>query len=482
MRINNLILLSSHVGSNAIKNPSTFWVIGIFNVLLLFALFSGYFSLRQHQHSVAQYSHEVRERWEKSPDKHPHRMAHYGYVAFRQKFPLSFFDFGMDSFVGNVIFLEAHRQNTVNFSEASLSNGLLRFGEISAGMILQLLLPLLLFFWGFDLISSERENGTLRILLTQGISWQELIVGKVLGLFSLVLAIFIPAAVIGFLFLLSNDSTYQNPQSFLRFFVLIISYLIYFLILSFLAVFVSAKSKTSKSSLITLIGFWLVFTLILPKISQVAGKNIFPSPSKIEFDTAVEQELIKQGDSHNPDDPHFAALKDSLLKVYQVDSTHLLPFNYSGFVMREGERLSAETFNCHQEKLIGIYLNQQQVVRMTAFFNPFMAIKNLSMALSGTDYATYQNFQQQAEAYRYKLAQTMNELQIKFIDNRVKSSADKGAIISQKYWSDFPDFEYRFLPFNRVFHHEIISVVSLIAWLLGLLALIKFNSNRFKAF
>jgi ABC-2 type transport system permease protein len=471
MRNKKLKLISKQVWASKIKNSSTLWLIGIFNVLMLFALFSGHKNLVNQQETVEHYSHEVRERWENRPDKHPHRMAHYGYVAFRNRFPLSFFDFGMDSYVGNAVFLEAHKQNTVNFSEASISNGLLRFGEISAGMILQLLLPLLIFFWGFDLVAREREQGTLRILLTQGVSWAELILGKSLGLFALALSIFIPSVIIGFILLFFNEFTSENPQSHLRFYFLIISYLAYFFILSVLAILVSAKAKSSKSALTSLIGFWLFFTLILPKVSQVVGQSLFPSPSKIEFDTKVEQKLIKQGDSHNPNDPHFKALKDSLLTTYKVDSTHKLPFNYSGYVMREGEKLSAETYKKHQAVLVEIYKKQQNVVRFTAFLNPYMAIKNLSMALSGTDYSAYNDFQNQAEDFRYKLAQTMNELQIKYIANKVKSSADKKAIISSKNWKDLPDFHHQFLNLGMILKNEIVSIISLILWIMVVLGI-----------
>jgi ABC-2 type transport system permease protein len=482
MRFKILKILARQVWNSILKNKGTLVLIGIFNVMLLLALFSGYSHFHQQQSSVKEYSHEVRERWENSPDKHPHRMAHYGYVVFRQKFPLSFFDFGMDSYLGNAVFLEAHRQNTVNFSEASLSNGLLRFGEISASMILQLLLPLLLFFWGFDVVARERENGTLRILLTQGISWQELITGKALGLFYLSLTIFLPAVLISFILLLLSNVGIDASQSFIRFLTIVAFYLIYIFVIALLAVYVSARSSNAKSALIKLIGCWLVFTLILPKVSQVAGQSLFPSPSKVEFDTAVEAELIQQGDSHDPNDPHYKALKDSLLNAYQVDSTHKLPFNYGGYVMREGERLSAETYIRHQEKLVGIYQQQQNAVRLTAFINPFMAIKNLSMALSGTDYGTYNDFQNQVEVYRYKQAQAMNELQIKLISNTIKSSSAKEGAISSQHWKDFPDFNYRFLPFAKVFSNEIISVISLFLWIFGLFFLIRINSKRLKAF
>ncbi len=482
MRLKPIKLLSKQVYRSLLKNSSTRWLIAIFNALLFFALLAGYYNLTHQQETSKHYSHEVRERWESRPDKHPHRMAHYGYVAFRQRFPLSFFDFGMDSYLGNAVFLEAHRQNTVNFSEASLSNGLLRFGEISAGMILQLLFPLLIFFWGFDLIAREREHGTLRILLTQGVSWPELILGKSLGLFYLVASIVAPAVVLGFILLLFNAFSHQNPQAYLRYFLLILGYLIYFFVLALLAVLVSAKARSSKSALIQLIGFWLFFTLMLPKVSQVAGQAIFPAPSKIEFDTTVEQQLIRQGDSHNPNDPHFKALKDSLLAAHGVDSTHKLPFNYGGYVMAEGERLSAETYKEHQAKLVETYRKQQNVVRLMSFVNPYIGIKNLSMALAGTDYAAYNDFATQAEDYRYQLAQTMNQLQIKHIGNNTKSSANKQSIISRKYWAAFPDFTYRFLAFGQVFKHEILSVLSLMVWLVGLLVLVNYATKQLKAF
>jgi ABC-2 type transport system permease protein len=482
MRITILKLLSRQVWSSKMSNPGTLWLIGIVNILVVFALISGFKNLNQRQKTEEHYSQEVRERWESRPDKHPHRMAHYGYVAFRQRFPLSFFDFGMDSYLGNAVFLEAHRQNTVNFSEASLSNGLLRFGEISAGMILQLLLPLLIFFWGFDLVAREREHGTLRILLTQGVSWQEIIVGKSLGLFYLALSVFIPSAVLGLALLFFSEYTTENPQLYLRYLLLIISYLVYFFVLAALAVYVSARAKSSKSALIQLIGVWLFFTLMLPKLSQVAGQNIFPTPSKIEFDTTVEQELIQQGDSHNPNDPHFKALKDSLLAAYKVDSTHKLPFNYAGYVMREGEKLSTETYKKHEAQLVETYQKQQNVVRLTAFFNPYVAIKNLSMALSGTDYAAYNDFQHQAEEFRYQLAQTMNELQIKYISNKVKSSADKNAVISKKNWADLPDFQPQFLAIGEVCQNEILSSISLVLWVLGLGVLVKYSVKNLKAF
>ncbi|MEM6317450.1 MAG: DUF3526 domain-containing protein [Bacteroidota bacterium] len=478
MRFQKIKLISQHTFQNLRKASSTKWLVGLFNGLLFFALIAAFAYQQQQQHTVEHYSADVRERWESSPDKHPHRMAHYGYVAFRQKYPLSFFDYGLDSYVGNVVFLEAHRQNSVNFSEASLSNGLVRFGEISAALILQLLVPLLIFFWGFGLIAGERETGTLRLILSQGVSWSELIMGKSLGLFALSLLLFVPTILLALILLFVGDFT---TDGLLSYGTLSISYLAYLFIMSLLAVWVSAKSQTSKNALIQLIGCWLFFTLLLPKLSQVAGQVFVPTPSQIEFDTVVEHELIKLGDSHNPDDPHYQAIKDSVLAANNVSSVKELDFNYSGLIMREGEKLSTEVYRRHQAELMEQYQRQQNIVGWTAFLNPYIAMKNVSMALSGTDFHAFRNFQNQSEAYRYNLAQTMNNWQIKFIANNTSSST-KGAVLDKQFWKDFADFEHEQLSFATILGNEKMSLLALVLWLGGLLFLVRFSTGGLKAF
>lgn len=470
-------IIARQVISQFVKSKSTKWLFAFFVVFLAFALWIGEKDRERHQHLAQHYSQDVRQKWEASPDKHPHRMAHYGYVVFRQKFPLSFFDFGMDAYTGKSVFLEAHKQNTVNFSEAAHSSSLLRFGQISVAMILQLLVPLFLFFLGSDLIAKEREQGILKLLFTQGISWQSLIFGKTIGLFLASLFILVPTALLGLIFLLANDF---EIDLMIRYVVLILAYAFYFLIISLITILVSAQSKTAKSSLMKLLGCWLFFMLILPRIAQVAGQSMYPAPSKIEFDKTVEAELIKQGDSHNPDDPHYKALKDSILHVYKVDSVQKLPFNYSGFVMKEGEKLSSITYNRHKAQLNKIYENQQSVFRLTAFTNPFAAIKNISMATTGTDFHSYHNFQEQAEKYRYQLAQTMNELQIKHISNKVKSSSDKNAKVGYHEWLNFPDFKQCFSPIQSAFKTEKVSFIALFLWVMLLLIPIRYANRFFK--
>ena len=478
MRISVSNQIARQVWRSLFRTQSTLVLMALVALMIGYAAYSGIGLYNSQQRIRNNYEKEVRSRWENRPDKHPHRMAHYGYLVFRPKHPMSFFDFGLESYTGNAIFLEAHKQNTANFSEASFSTGLLRFGEISVAMILQLLIPLFIIFLGFNVVSSEREANTLKLLLSQGASWREIIAGKSMGLFLVATVLFLPATLLALGSGMVQESAQSGTHNLLRALLLLGAYGIYFAVVCVGTVAVSTLSRSSKTALATLIGLWLMLGIVLPRATQALGNSLYPSPSKIEFETTIEKDLIQKGDSHNPDDPHYKALKDSVLAANRVESVDQLPFNYSGFQMKEGERISAELYNQHLGRLLAIYQKQNSVARFTAFFNPYTAIRNVSMVLCGTDFATYMDFQQQAEAYRYRLAQHMNELQIKLISSQKQGEYDKPYTISKTNWSAFPDFDYRPAPLTEAFGSEPISFLALLFWVVLVGVGIRYLSKK----
>jgi ABC-2 type transport system permease protein len=247
------------------------------------------------------------------------------------------------------------------------------------------------------------------------------------------------------------------------------------------AVLISASSKTSKKALVSLIGIWLIFTIILPRTTQAIGAYLYEAPSKIQFNSDIEKDILKQGDSHNPNDVHYKAIKDSLLRAYKVDSVQKLPFNYSGFIMTEGEKISSNIYNKHLEELLKIYARQNSFSKAVSFFNPYIAMKNLSMGLSNTDYDSYIDFQKQAEKYRYGMAQKMNALQVKYISNKKPGPNDKPLTIGREHWADVEEFHYEPKGVWEVLKTEIVSVISILLWVILLFVLIRIAAKNLKA-
>lgn len=481
MRKEIVFLIAKQFWRNTFKSKAIYFLLAVFVVLLVYAAYNGYKYYSVQNDIRTTHQKNARKSWEDNSDKHPHRMAHFGSFAFRVKHKLSMFDFGMESFTGNAVFLEAHKQNTVNFSEASFSTGLLRFGEISMAMLLQIILPLIIFFLGFGAVASEKENGTLKLLLNQGALRKEIIIGKSLALMGLALLFYIPAVLAMVIQLCITDNASMGGNEFVRAISLAAVYAIFLWVICVITVSISALSKTAKEALLKLLGVWLLFAILLPKTMQAAGNYFFPSPSKFEFETAVEKDLIKEGDSHNPDDPHFKAIKDSLLRTYKIDSVQQLPFNYGGYLNMVSEQLSTEIYNRHLSALNYTFQKQNNFSRLASFINPVNAVKDFSMAYAGTDFAAYTHFQQQAEAYRYNLAQAMNTLQKDYISNKKQLETDKPYTVSHNHWSAFPDFECRFLGIHEVFKTSAISLAAITIWLLLSVLFISIVSRKTKA-
>lgn len=461
-------------------NKATLVLTILLGLSLCLATYVGWQNFKTQNNQRLYYKNMVRAQWLSKPDKHPHRMAHYGYLAFREKHELSFFDFGIESFAGVSIFLEAHKQNTVNFSEAGFSNGMLRFGEISIAMVLQLLVPLLIFFLGYNSISAERESGTLKILLCQNVSWKKLLWGKTLGIIGVALTIFIPLILLTILLWASLSHWQISIDASLRLLILVLSYSIYFFIVSALTILVSAFQRSSKTALITLLSCWIFFVILMPRIVQAIGTKIHPTPSKIEFADAISEDIHKQGDSHDPNDPHFASIKDSLLRKYQVDDVKKLPFNYGGYIMAEGERITSGIYSDHQRQLNNTFDKQNSFTVFAGLLNPYLSLKQISMALTASDFKTYVDFQNQAEAYRYGLAQKMNKLQIDKISNHAPGEHEKPLSISKSNWAEQPDFNYKFDHLSNVLKHELLSLMALFTWFIAIVFLLQYSSKWIK--
>lgn len=473
------MLVTKYFFKNISAQKSFYILIFFMMLLLLFGGYSGWKQVKLHNEMMDKYQTEARQDWINNPDKHPHRMAHYGNYAFRPSASLGFFDTGLERYLGNSIYLEAHVQNSNNFSDSEYATGLIRFGTLDLAMILQYLVPLFIFFIGFSCISSEYENGTLKLGLSQGISWIQLMAGKWFGVFGTVLFILLPAILFTGVWLIR--SPFSNADMVYRFIFLFIAYSAYLSLWSLITVLVSAHSHTSRGALNALIGIWFMAFILMPKVTQTIGSAFYKIPSKASFESGIEAEIVKVGDSHNPDDPHYQSLKDSILKLYQVDSINQLPVNYAGLQMKEGERISSEIHASHHKNLIQIYRKQNDLGKWCSLVNPYMTIKNLSMTLCGTDFETYVDFQQQAEDYRYLVSQKMNELQIQYISNQAKGSSDKRHILSQQHWGELQPFIYHSHSWKRVLGVEKWSILSICLWSFGMLCVLIYSSEKLKA-
>ena len=208
------------------KSPSLWLLFIMIQLLLAVALYTGW---QQFQHSVQTQTAAqtlVEQQWQAQPDRHPHRVAHFGHFAFRPPSALSFFDLGVNAWVGDSIFLEAHKQNSANFANDQDGGTLLRFSELSSANILLTIWPLLIIGLGFASISGEQKSGTLRQLMSMGVSFRTLIVGKSLSYLFLSVLFILPVFIFS-LVLATNAGATFSSEGVIRLLLLFGVYLLY---------------------------------------------------------------------------------------------------------------------------------------------------------------------------------------------------------------------------------------------------------------
>jgi ABC-2 type transport system permease protein len=450
-------------------------------MVLILSIIAAYTSTTHQQASDAlrsRFQAQANAEFANQPNRHPHRMVHYGHFAFRPLGALAAFDSGVDPFTGNMIYLEGHRQNSANFGDVRQSSLLVRFGQLTPSFVLQALAPLVLIFIGFGAVSRERERGTLRQVFAHGVTARRFLHGKLAALV-FVSGLSLLPAVLAILYLIAAEAAPLLPAA-----LLIGGYALYLLIWAGLIVLVSAISKQGRTSLLLLVGLWAVTVILLPRIAPDIALAANPLPTRLENDIAIQRDLRAMGDSHNPDDPYFAAFKARVLKQYGVTRVEDLPVNYRGLLAVEGEKLTSTLFDEYARRSFATQAAQSRVMDGFALLSPNIALRRTSMAAAGTDLDGHKRFLDQAEAYRFALVQRLNQLQADAVSAEDDANKNNDSVvaerrrISAKNWQAMPQFAFQPQSTSEKVRAALPGLGLLAGWLLVIALAFPFAARR----
>ncbi len=444
--------------------------LALLTVLTLVASLTAWESRRAADAERARYQAQANQEFEAQPDRHPHRMVHYGHFVFRPLNPLAAFDAGIDAYTGHTLFLEGHRQNSANFGDVRQSSLLLRFGQLTPAFVLQVLAPLLLVFLGHASLARERESGTLRILLAQGVRPGQIVRGKLLALAGAAALALLPAALA-----LAWMGALSQP---LRSAALLAGHALWLLLWALAVVGLSALFARRRDALLCLLALWTVTVILVPRLAADTAAYAHGLPTRLESDIAVARDLAAMGDSHNPDDPYFAGFRQKVLAQYGVARVEDLPVNYKGLLGMEGERMTSGLFNRYAADSFDRQGRQSAWMDRAGLISPLVALRRLSMATAGTDLASYRRFLEQGEHYRYTLIQSLNRLQaekIRYADDRNPTRQNR---VNRTHWHSTAHFQYLPATPAAVLESVLPAAATLLAWLAALLALLAFSARR----
>jgi ABC-2 type transport system permease protein len=408
--------------------------------------------VRQHEEAQA----ATRAQWLGQTKKNPHSAAHYGVYAFKPASPLAIVDTGVDPYLGVAVWLEAHKQNEFRYRPAQDRTALQRFGEMSAAEALQILVPLFIVLLTFSAFAGEREQGTLRQLLSLGVRPRDLALGKAFGIAAALGLVLVPAAVLGVIALaLSSDGALLLDQPS-RALWLVAFYLLYFAIIIAVSLGVSARARSTRVALLVLLTFWFANSLVAPRVSADLAAWLYPTPSAVEFQKSMDADLNDQQELRQ----RLERRKAELLQRYNAASIDVVPVAFSGVSLQEGENHGNEVFDRHYGRLFDIYDRQNAAVQFSSLVAPMLAMRTISMGLAGTDFQQHRDFVSAAEDYRRLIQRTMN-------DDITAHPTKRGGVYlaGPELWEKVPPFEYVAPPASWVIGHTAWSAAILGLWL-----------------
>jgi len=173
----------------------------------------------------------------------------------------------------------------------------LLFGKVDLAFVVTSIISLLALVLIFDSISGEKENGTLKVILSNPVSRSSILLSKLIGNCFVLMIPFMVAISIGFL-ILSVSGTISPWQSdfFTRFILIIATTLLFIFCFFLVGILVSTLTSRSITALIGVLFLWVILAIIFPRASTMMAEVIYPVKSQqvVETEKAFQKESIEK--------------------------------------------------------------------------------------------------------------------------------------------------------------------------------------------
>ncbi|MEM7187302.1 MAG: ABC transporter permease subunit, partial [Bacteroidota bacterium] len=199
----------------------------------------------------------------------------------------------------------------LNFTEMTSPVQLL-FGSFDLAFVIVYLLPLLIIAFSYNVLSAERESGSLRLLVSQPINLRYWVLQK-LGLRFFWLSLLVIVTLI-IAFLTMDVAIGNELSAFFSLVALTIAYMLFWFALAFI---INLWGSSSARNAVSMLGLWVLLVLLVPSVLNQFGASMYPMPSrtvminemrtkKIEV-AKIQDEIL---DNYLRDHPEYA-LNDS---------------------------------------------------------------------------------------------------------------------------------------------------------------------------
>lgn len=157
------------------------------------------------------------------------------------------------------------------------------FPTVDMVFIIGVIVSLLIFMLTYDGISGERDEGTLKVVLSCPVPRDRMLIGKWLGGFLSLIIPFVTSWLLIMILLLVNRSVSLSADDLGRMIAIFMVSILYVAVVFSLSLMVSAMVKRSATAILTLLFVWVVFIVMVPSLSTPAAYLMVDPPGVQDF-------------------------------------------------------------------------------------------------------------------------------------------------------------------------------------------------------
>lgn len=387
----------NHEIRSLLKSHRVIWALTVFSVLFFLIFFLRVENLRL---SINQYIKNI-----EVTENALERAVNYSFLnprAILKPKPFSVYNEGFTSEYGNVIntrfFEPILKPEVLNTESNDFFNDSVR---MDITFLVTFFLSLFIFLISYDSVNSEKQTGTLRVLLTWDFKKALFLYKKIFGIFIFVFFVFSLPYLLSGLYLLITFGDFIGKSFFLSFSLYWISVMLFIFLMSIFGVFTSLISYKPNKSLVYALSIWLFMTVILPVgwdylISENINKNRLSTHinNYREIDNEMANILKNLPDEANPDKVGHYSWNGGYHYNVTVTGhrwTNEVRRNYIKYI---NDNYYPELKKLENENLQIMLLrnNRENLKSMFMFFNPVIVFRNLVNISSGNSQNDYYNF------------------------------------------------------------------------------------------
>jgi ABC-type transport system involved in multi-copper enzyme maturation permease subunit len=288
------------------------------------------------------------------------------------------------------------------------------FPALDVSLVLRVVFSALALLVAYNVISGEREQGTLKLILSGTLPRSQLLLGKLLaGL----MILFVPVTIVfilGLMFLLYFPMIELTASNWAGIGLMYIASLIFISAMYNLGLFFSALMKKSAISLVLGLFAWVIFVAVIPSGSIYLATQIRPlePEEKLEVQRVLAMEEYRgkyrkvSGKYPNWRGPKSDA-KGAFGKGYIVvcaesclhDASKVYP------LLKSLESNYGDSIWRVELSRIDSLLRQNHLAGNIARISPLSVYENAMSTLAQSDFRSFQSFMDYARAYRNQISE-----------------------------------------------------------------------------